>query len=255
MKDEACCPCDIVSSPPERERLEDRREHWDATNLPARGRPTEGVANEDLPLVEVDILPAEAPNLSGSHSRVDGDRERRALLGGEVGKIEHRTNLVVGEIGPILLGSCLTRDTHTLAGVCAGLPGRDRVGESRREGIEHVPDCLLGEWLAFARPVGRAWRDEFPQPLLDMSLLHGTECDRGQTRGEDVSIPQCAGVLDAPVCPPSLTIVQPLASPSRNGEALRMINEKLVIGLRLSARFVDRIEAPERLPLSVDRRA
>jgi len=132
MKDEACCPCDIVSSPPERERLEDRREHWDATNLPALGRPIEGVANEDLPLVEVDILPAEAPDLSSSHSRIDGYRKRGALLGGEIGKIENRTNLVVGEIGPILIGSRLTRDTHTLARISAGLPGPNRVGESRR---------------------------------------------------------------------------------------------------------------------------
>jgi hypothetical protein len=34
-----------------------------------------------------------------------------------------------------------------------------------------------------------------------------------------------------------------------------MIVQKLEIGLRLSARFVDRIEAPKGLPLSVDRRA
>jgi len=34
-----------------------------------------------------------------------------------------------------------------------------------------------------------------------------------------------------------------------------MIGQKLGIGLRLSARFVNRIEAPEGLPLPVDGRA
>ncbi|MGB5415637.1 MAG: hypothetical protein WBN01_13415 [Polyangiales bacterium] len=160
MKDAAHRPGDVVPAPPARELLEDRRQHRDATNLPALGRPIEGVANENLPLVEVDILPAEAPDFSGSHPCIDGDRKRRALLGGEIGKIEHRANLVDGEMGPILIGSCLAWDAHTFARVSAGPTGRDCVGESRREGIERVPHGLLSEWLAFARPVGRALRDK-----------------------------------------------------------------------------------------------
>ena len=34
-----------------------------------------------------------------------------------------------------------------------------------------------------------------------------------------------------------------------------MIVQKLEVGLRLGTRFLDRVEAPERLPLRVDRRA
>ncbi len=162
MKDEACRPRDIVSAPPARQLLEDRRQHRDATNLPALGGPIVRVANQNLPLVEVDILPAKAPELSGSRSRIDGYRKGGALLGREIGKIEHRTNLVAGEIGPVLLGSRLALHAHALARVSASPTGRDCVGESRREDIERASHGLLGERLAFARPLGRVLRDELP---------------------------------------------------------------------------------------------